>query len=72
MLVKFSLTYQFYNVLETFFKFMVFTFMENAFNLGIFIYVPVPHSKFQAELFANLFLPTAERVGENYDLLSQN
>ena len=46
--------------------------MENAFNLGIFIYVPVPHSKFQAELFANLFLPIAERVGENYDLLSQN
>ena len=42
--------------------------MENAFNLGIFIYVPVPHSKFQTELFANLFLPTAE----NYDLLSQN
>ena len=52
------------------FKFMVFTFIENALNLGIFTHVP--HSKFQAEFFENLFLPSAEGGGENYDLLYQN
>ena len=71
------------------FKFMIFTFLENALNLGIFSYVP-PHSKIarkslslyprQREIahsprqrfFRNLFSPTAERGGGNYDLLYQN
>ena len=50
----------------------MFPFLENAFNLGIFTHAPVPHSKLQAEFFENLFPPTAERSGENYDLLYQN
>ena len=50
---------------------MVFTFLENASNLGIFTHVPVSHSELQAKLFENLFPPTAERDGENYDLLYQ-
>ena len=50
---------------------MVFTFLENALNLGIFNYVPVLHSKLQAEFFGNLFSPTTERVGENSDLFHQ-
>ena len=54
------------------FKFIVFTFLENALNIGIFIHAPVPHTKRQAEFFENLFPPTAERGGENYDLLYQN
>ena len=54
------------------FKFMVFTFLENALNLGIFTHAPVRHSKLQAEFFENLFPPTAERGGENYDLFYQN
>ena len=41
-------------------KFMVFTFLENALNLGIFTHVPVSHSKLQAEIFENLFPPTAK------------
>ena len=41
-------------------------------NLGIFTHAPVTHSKLQAELFENLFPSTAERGGENYDLLYQN
>ena len=51
---------------------MVFTFLENALNLGIFTHAPVPHSKLQPEFFENLFPPTAERGGEKYDLLYQN
>ena len=51
---------------------MVLTFLENALNLGIFTHAAVPHSKLQAEFFENLFPPTAERGGENYDLLYQN
>ena len=51
---------------------MVFTFLENPLNLGIFTHVPIPHSKLHAEFFENLFRPTAERGGENYDLLYQN
>ena len=52
---------------------MVFTFLENTLNLGIFIHAcPFPHSKLQADFLENLFLQTAERVGENYDLLHQN
>ena len=54
------------------FKFIVFTFLENALNIGIFIHASVPHTKLQAEFFENLFPPTAERGGENYDLLYQN
>ena len=53
-------------------KFMVFTVLENALNLGIFIYALLPRSKLQAEFFEYLFPPTAERDGENYDLLYQN
>ena len=66
MLVEFSLTCIFHHVWEKFLKFMVFTF------LSIFTIAPVPHSKLQAEFFENLFPPTAERGGENYDLLYQN
>ena len=51
---------------------MVFAFLENVLNLGIFTNAPVSHSKLQAELFDNLFPPTAERGKENYDLLYQN
>ena len=53
-------------------KFMVFAFLENALNLGIFTYAPVPHSNLQAEFFENVFPPTAERDGGNYDFLYQN
>ena len=51
---------------------MVFTLLENALNLGIFTHAPGPHSKLQTEFFENLFLPTAEWGGENYDLLYEN
>ena len=51
---------------------MVFTFLENALNLGIFTHALVPHSKLQARFFENLFPPTAERGGENHDLIYQN
>ena len=51
---------------------MVFKFLENAMNLGIFTHASVPHSKFQAEFFENMFPPTAERGRENWDLLYQN
>ena len=54
------------------FKLMVFTFLENALNLGIFTHAPVPHSKLEAESFENLFLATAESGEENYDLRFQN
>ena len=54
------------------FKFMVFTFLENALNLSIFTHAPVPHSKLPAEFFENLFSPTTETGRENYDLLYQN
>ena len=72
MLVEFSLTCIFHHVRENIFKFMVFTFLENALNVGIFTHAPVRHSKLQTEFFENLFHPTAERGGENYDLLCQN
>ena len=39
---------------------------------GIFTHAPGPHLKLQAEFFENLFAPTAEWGGENYDLLYQN
>ena len=54
------------------FKFMVFAFLENALNWGIFTRAPAPQSKLQAELLENLFPPTAESSGENCDLLYQN
>ena len=47
---------------------MVFAFLENALNLDIFTHAPVPHSKFHAEFYENLF-PQDERGGENYDLV---
>ena len=51
----------------------MFLFLENALlNRSIFTHVAVPYSKLQAEFFENLFPPTAERGGENYDLLYQN
>ena len=33
---------------------------------------PVSHSDLQVEFFEYYFPPTAERSGENYDLLCQN
>ena len=45
-------------------------FSKSALNLCIFTHAPVPHSKLQAEFFANVFPPTEERGGENYNLLS--
>ena len=71
------------------FKFMEFTFLENALTLGIFTHVPV-HSKLAHKFlssrprqkkithsprehsFLNLFPPTAERGGGNFDLLYPN
>ena len=68
---------------------MVFTFLENALNLGIFTHAP-PHSKLAPKflsshlrlkeithsswqhLFKNLFPPTVEKGGGNYDLLYEN
>ena len=55
-----------------FFRFILFTFLENVLNLGIFTHALVPHSKLEAEFFENLFPSTADRGGENYDLLYQN
>ena len=73
MLVEFSLTCIFRHVWENFlFKLMVFIFLENALNLGMFTHSFVPHPKLQAEFFENLFPQTAERGGENYDLLYQS
>ena len=54
------------------FKFMVFTSLENALNIGIFTHAPVPHSKLPADIFENLFPLTPERGGENYHLFNQN
>ena len=68
MLVEFSLTCIFHYVWEKVFKFMVFTFLENLLNLGIFPHFPIPRSKLPAEFFENLFPPTAEMGEENYDL----
>ena len=71
------------------FKFMEFSFLENALIRGIFTHAPL-HSKLasnflssrsrQKEIthsprqhsFENLFPPTVERGGGNYDLLYQN
>ena len=51
---------------------MVFTSLGKALNLGIFTHTPLPHSKLQVEFLKNLFPPTTERSGENYDLFYQN
>ena len=51
---------------------MVFAFPKNVLNLGIFTHAPVLLSKLLAKFFENLFPPTAERGGENYDLVYQN
>ena len=50
-------------MLEKKIKFMVFTFLENALNLGVFILAHVPYSKLQTSVFENLFPPTTERGG---------
>ena len=69
--------------MEKNFNFMEFTFLENALIRGIFTHTP-PHlklAKFLSSLprqkeithsFENLFPPTAERGGGNYDFLYQN
>ena len=51
---------------------MVLALLQNALKLSIFIHAHVTHSQLQAELFENLFPSTAERGGENYDLLYRN
>ena len=51
------------------FKFMEFTLLKKALDLGIFTHAQMPHSELQEECFENLFSPTAERGGEDYDLL---
>ena len=45
-------------------EFMVFTFLENALNLCVFTYAPVPHSKLQIEFFENLFPPRPKGWGK--------
>ena len=47
-----------------FFQFIVFIFLENALNLWIFVYAPVPYSKLQAGFFENLFPPWRKRWRE--------
>ena len=56
-------------MLEKKIKFMVFTFLENALNLGVFILAHVPYSKLQTSVFENLFPQQQKEVGENYDFL---
>ena len=51
---------------------MVFRFLKNTLNLGILTHGTVAYSELHAELFENLFPPTTEKSGENYDLLYQN
>ena len=58
---------------------MLFTFLENPLNLGIFVYVS-PNLKIARKFWSShprqkeitLFHPTAERGGGNYGLLYQN
>ena len=49
MLTEFYSTCIFHHVWEENLKFMIFTFLENVFNLGIFDHSPVPHLKLQAK-----------------------
>ena len=51
------------------FQFMLFKFLENVLNLGIFTHAPVSHPELQVEFFENLLSPAAEIGGENHDLL---
>ena len=53
----------FHHMLEIFkyFEFMVFTFLENTLNPGIFTHAPVIHLRIQEEFFENLFPSAAER-----------
>ena len=53
-------------------KVMVFLFLQNALNVGIFTHAHIRQSKLQTELCKNLFSMVAERGGENFDLLYQN
>ena len=62
--VELSLTCIFHLMWETFFQFMVLTFLENALNLCIFTHTLVPDSKLQVELFENLFPPIRNRWGK--------
>ena len=62
--VEFSLISIFYHVWEKICESMMFAFLENALNLGIFTHAPFAHSKLLAEFFENLFSPTAERSDE--------
>ena len=50
---------------------MVFTFLENALNLGIFIHAPVPTQN-SRQNFLKICFPQPKKGGENYDLLYQN
>ena len=50
---------------------MLFIFLENAMNLGIFTHAPVLHSKLKAKFFENLFPPTVgEEAMSNFIALS--
>ena len=61
---------------------MMFTFLENALNLGVFTHVPLLPTQnspqreiahFPRQLFfEKQFSPTAEKCGANYDLIYQN
>ena len=62
MLVELSLTCIFHHAGKKT-KFMVFTSLENALNLGVFIHGHVPYSKRQTSVFENLFPPTTETGG---------
>ena len=67
MLIEFSLTCIFHHAFGKHFKFIVFTFLENALNLGSFTRAPVSQLKLQAEFFENVFLPSAESGREKYE-----
>ena len=84
MLVEFSLKLLHSTMFGKIFKFLAFTFLENAFIRGIFTYAsPIQNSLPSSEVprqkeithsprqhcLENLFNSTAERGWENYDLL---
>ena len=71
----FSLAYS--TICREIFKFMVFTFTENVFNLGIFTHFYTRRRKLLLShaaffFFENLLPPKAERSGANFDLLYRN
>ena len=47
---------------------MLFTFLENALNLGIFTHAPVPQSKLEVE-FLKICFPQDKKGERNYDSL---